>query len=70
MDRKARLQQVQRRVAEMIRGLEHLVELGLFSVEMRRLAGDLTVLSVPKGASKRAGEGPLTRECKGGTASN
>lgn len=36
--------------------------------EMRRLVGDLTVLSVPRGASKRTGEGPFTRGCKGGMA--
>ena len=50
------MERVQRRVKEMIRGLEHLPykdrlrELGVFSLEKRRLWGDLYCsLSVPKG---------------------
>ncbi|KAK4818947.1 hypothetical protein QYF61_022212 [Mycteria americana] len=57
----------------MIRGLEHLYyedrqrELGLFSLEKRRLQGDLQYL---KGAYKKAGEGLLTRACSDRTRGN
>ncbi|GAB0185633.1 hypothetical protein GRJ2_001028600 [Grus japonensis] len=62
------LDRVQRRATKMIRGLEHLSyedrlrELGLFSLEKRRLQRDLrAAFQCLKGAYRKAGEGLFTR---------
>ena len=62
------LQWVQRRATKMIRGLEHLSceerlrELGLFSLDNRRLQGDLIVaFQYVKGAYQQDGEKLFTR---------
>ena len=61
----------------MIRGLEHLSckdrlrELGLFSLEKRRLWGDLiAAFQYLEGAYRKAGEGLFVRECSDRTRSN
>jgi len=71
------LEQVQRRTTKMIRGMEHfsckerLTDLGLFSLENRRLRGDLmAAFQYLKGAYKKAGEGVFTMACSDRTRGN
>ncbi|PKU47034.1 hypothetical protein llap_2640 [Limosa lapponica baueri] len=71
------LEWVQWRATKMIRWLEHLSykdrlrELGLFSLEKRRLWGDLiTAFQYLEGAYRRDGEGLFIRECSDRTRDN
>jgi len=66
------LERVQSRATKMTQGLEHLSceerlrELGLFSLEKRRLWRDvIEAFQYMKGACKKAGEGLFTRACSG-----
>ncbi|GAB0176453.1 hypothetical protein GRJ2_000110500 [Grus japonensis] len=71
------LEQAQGRDTKMVRALEHLSyedrlrELGLFSLEKRRVQGDLrAAFQYLKGTYRKAGEGLFIRECSERTRGN
>ena len=71
------LEQVQRRPTKMIRGMEHLSnedrlrELGLYSLDKRRLWGDLiAAFQYLKGAYKKDGDRLFSRACSNRISSN
>ena len=71
------LEPVQRRATMVIRRLEHLPygeglrEVGLFSLERRKLQGDFTAaFQYLKGAYRKAGKGLFTRVCSNRTRGN
>jgi len=71
------LEWIQRKATKVIRGLKHpsheqrLRELGLFSLQKRRLQGDfIAAFQYLKGAYKQAGEGLFTRASSDRTRNN